>query len=473
MKQLNEGTPAERAIAATVLGEIGRGGRSQEKDPPFSKHLDELYRNNPGDLAKSRKRYVKTFGIDLGSGEAKIDLEEVKKTAKQLKNSGIEKLKDQGELLLALYDKALKEYEQELEDLKLRVVWGASPAAVLPPLKEALKDGEKSVRYAAAVALSLVDARNPDCIPIHTEALKDRNSEMRARAAWALSRVGPKGNDLMKDAVPPLTIAVEKDPESSVRMYAATALGSAGPATRAAIPKLIAALGDKEPTVQAAAARGIGGIGPDAKAALPQLITFMKGPNLVLRNAAALGAVGLGPDGIEAIPDSVIPELITLARTDKSSSYRESTIDALSLIGRKLDLIGNALVEIVQQDSEADVRKAALLAFARIGDPAKPFIASVIPLTYDPKAPQKAQDTDTLVELGPVAVPALVAELQNATRNGSNDGFAIAKILGRIGEPALGDLTAALRNKEIAVRRAATEGLAEDSDRKRNQPSQL
>ncbi len=97
-----------------------------------------------------------------------------------------------------------------------------------------------------------------------------REWTVKETAADALARIG-------EPAIPQLAELLD-DPNPTVRMHAARALGRMGSQARPAVPKLVAALEDPEPDVQRAAARALGQMGPAAKDAVPALIRVIKRP---------------------------------------------------------------------------------------------------------------------------------------------------------------------------------------------------
>ena len=98
-----------------------------------------------------------------------------------------------------------------------------------------------------------------------------REWTVKETAADALARIG-------EPAIPQLTGLLD-DPNPTVRMHAARALGRMGSQAQPAVPRLVAALEDPEPDVQRAAARALGHMGPAAKDAVPALIRVIKRPD--------------------------------------------------------------------------------------------------------------------------------------------------------------------------------------------------
>jgi HEAT repeat protein len=105
------------------------------------------------------------------------------------------------------------------------------PAAAA--LAKAIKSDDRLIRCGAAVALARLEPTNPDNISALLEAAaagRDVSKEVRAEAHLALHKVGAGG-------VPAL-IKGMSDPDIEVRRRSADALGSIGPAAKAAVPLL-------------------------------------------------------------------------------------------------------------------------------------------------------------------------------------------------------------------------------------------
>jgi HEAT repeat protein len=131
----------------------------------------------------------------------------------------------------------------------------------VPPLIQALGDGDWHVREAACRALGAIGDRQ--AVPPLIQALRDWY--VRAAACRALGAIGDR------QAVPPLIQALG-DRDRGVRAAACRALGAIG--DRQAVPHLIQALGDWDEYVRRAACRALGQIGDPQ--ALPHLIQALE-----------------------------------------------------------------------------------------------------------------------------------------------------------------------------------------------------
>jgi HEAT repeat protein/sRNA-binding regulator protein Hfq len=164
--------------------------------------------------------------------------------------------------------------------VRQRAVFGIGcfgTAALLPQLKDALKDAEPGVRVCAAWGLQMDGAT--DAL---IGALKDRDGDVRTYAAATLaSRADPRSAQALIDAL--------KDIRPLVRRSAVRALCRIR--TSEAVPALMGALADASPEVRAEAAIALGIIADTA--AVNALCTATRDNNpAVRRNAlSALGEI--------------------------------------------------------------------------------------------------------------------------------------------------------------------------------------
>ena len=103
------------------------------------------------------------------------------------------------------------------------------PAGVAA-IAEFLKDGDSEVRKEAAFAFGNMSPMVKAAVPPLIKSLKDRDHDVRAAIIQALANMGPKGKD--RRASP---YRVPRGAE--VGAEAADALGSIGPAAKAAVPR--------------------------------------------------------------------------------------------------------------------------------------------------------------------------------------------------------------------------------------------
>jgi HEAT repeat protein len=159
---------------------------------------------------------------------------------------------------------------------------GPAAKAAVPALTEALEQGDKSDRAAAAEALGKMGADAKPAVPALVKALGD--DSVRSSAAEALGRIGPAA----RDAVPDLERVVRTGVAS---LSAIEALGRIGDPR--AVDTLIAALADENRYVRQSAAEALGAIGdPRATAPLEMLLSDEK--VWIVRSAAAKALKKIG-----------------------------------------------------------------------------------------------------------------------------------------------------------------------------------
>jgi HEAT repeat protein len=288
------------------------------------------------------------------------------------------------------------------------------------PLIVALNRGWKEQAKVAAWALGMLgDLRAVESL---IAALKSRDWEVRNNAAEALGKLGDAR------AVEPL-IAALKDENSIVQKLAAELLGMLGDAR--AVEPLIAILKDGDSDVRKGAARALGELG-DARAIEP-LIAILK--DWQMSDSAAEGLVKIGTPAVEPL---------IAALNDGDRQMRERVAGVLDRLGwrpgpdengarywiakRQLDKcieIGSLAVEPLiapLKHGDRDVRWEAAKVLGQIGDAA--------------------------------AMDALIAALEDGwVREGA------ARALGEIGASAIEPLSAALKDQDRGLRKAATEVL--------------
>lgn len=314
-----------------------------------------------------------------------------------------------------------------------------SPGPALTAVTAALKDKDVWVRAAAAGALADVGPAVESAAPALIDALRVRREDWEHREiAWALAKVGPAA----APAVPRLAELLKSKDDLAVRA-AAAALGAIGPAAKAAVPQLLDVAKDTKHSECLAACDALGRIGPAAKAAVPLFTTMLRADSSDYARAYAIEALGgIGPDAI-----TTVPALVAIARDRKvSASLRGDAATAVARIDpataktekleyAHLDIrLGEApkitprprpaataeqaarvkaLIAALADTTGADVGLSATMtgsAFAPLPDRAR-FQTGV--LTAERRGPSDA--FRALVELGPDALPFLLAALDDPT----------------------------------------------------------
>jgi len=194
-------------------------------------------------------------------------------------------------------------------------VVGRNAKVLVPALLRSLKDPDRRVRLAAAVALAQFEPSVEGIFAILIGALEDDrcSSDEKDRAAVALGYYGPRA----RPALQPLLERLRYGDAATL------ALVEIGPAS---IPGLTAALMDKDAKVRKRAARALRLQGPMARSAVPLLIDRVKDDDRDVRteSVAALG---------EIHREKAVPILLDVLRQDKSAS--KAAAEALCALGQR------------------------------------------------------------------------------------------------------------------------------------------
>jgi len=161
---------------------------------------------------------------------------------------------------------------------------GFGPQSV-PVLINALADGDVAVRRETISALASIKPPAPEALSALAKSMKDPDPSVRRYAAAAMGDLGD---------VPALAQAL-KDPNKDVRRNAMRPLRrivtqgatpSDSPKTKAAVAALAGVLKDPDADLRTAAARSLGIVGPAAADAIPALTEAAKDADPTVRGAA-------------------------------------------------------------------------------------------------------------------------------------------------------------------------------------------
>lgn len=280
-------------------------------------------------------------------------------------------------------------------------------------LVKALSDNDRSVRLAALGALGAIGPSTKEVVDTLIKLVEGKNADMAREAVNVLRKIGPgaapavdallryaegkKARESAIDALAmigpaadravPMIIQAFKSPDRNLRESAAHALGNIGQPIETVVPVLIAALGDSDSAVRTRGARGLGMIGPPAAKAQAALRKALKDTNRTVasRAAWALGRLGANDEqtiaalikmlrsskgyalAAEALGKAGKPGIDALvkmlARPDAPA--RLLAVRSLGQIGRPAEAAAPA-VRKATTDKDADVRRAAALAFKKI-----------------------------------------------------------------------------------------------------------
>jgi len=327
---------------------------------------------------------------------------------------------------------------------------GAAPAvSALVPL---LQDADPTVRDAAAQAIAKAGTLTDSGTEHLVNGLSSADNVVRAQTAEALGKIGAPA----QEAVPALVEALG-DSNDRVRAEAVQALGRIGEgAADVAVPSLVRALKDQDNWVSALAAEALGQMGDSADEAVPALIRSLQHMNVQVRRNAAESLGKMGPAAEKARP------FLEKACVDEDGGVRGQAIRALGALiptaaSRKKALLG-------LQDSDPQVRTAAVQAIGQWGNADEAVLTGLMPLLEDTSEQVRAQVAVVLPPLAG-ATPGVIDGLcrRLLEDNSVLVQFEAAQALSKLGPAALGAGAALLRaaqTAEVTVREQAMRAIA-------------
>ncbi len=358
---------------------------------------------------------------------------------------------------------------------------GPAAKPALPALLKALDDEDKQVWFFAIGAIAAIGPEAQDAIPVLIERAAGRKGgghrerDIRQgglRAAYALSRIGAA-------AIPPLIEALG-DKDVILRTVASRALGQMGPLAKDAVPALIKNLGDPQDTLRDESTDALSQIGPDAGPALVAALQdadphrragaanalarldppFRSAANEVEqaaqkeKDATALAALFTALPRTGVSPDRSVT-IILPAVTGDDETLRHAALNAL-LETRALRQAAVPKLAASLKDAKPAAREYAARALGRIGPGAADALPALVEATRaSGGAPAFA---GALAEIGPKALPPLLAILQNGK---PEEGKWVLEALRSFGPPGVPYLTETLKDKRPEVRASAAVALGE------------
>lgn len=478
-------------IAVIVIG----AGLLVVLGPTFTLNKPKPQPNEPEQL-RVRRVLTKWDGMDSADRQAAIPalVGSLKLNDEDLRLAVMLTLTNAGKDPVPELVKALRD-----DDFNVRIyaAWtlgriGPDAADAVPALLEARNDPDGDVRRRAVYALGRIHPRAEVAVPVLLEAFKDKDVDVRRVAVEALAGYG-------KDAVPPLIKALH-DPDRVVRRQAVLTLieigPDAGPALFALKPlyldpasglqdeaaKALSRLGKPavpilaeplktDPTAPPGqvvlglgspwgllgvwrdyagdhrrALNALGQIGLDA---LDVLLAALKNPNADIR-ALAAGELG----GIGYHDQRIVSPLVAAVR-DPEESVRHAACRSIQQLGMDLHYVLPGLHAALQDPSPA-VRLNVIVFLGELGAPAAPLLVEALK-DKDPKICDKAvealfgmqADNDYLL----ATVLHLLKDKSGTVRTNA------VYVVRRCGLKAVPHLIDLLTDEEVAVRRAASEGL--------------
>ncbi|MFV2006617.1 MAG: HEAT repeat domain-containing protein [Longimicrobiales bacterium] len=311
---------------------------------------------------------------------------------------------------------------------------------------------EYPVRRAALAELRRMTPRRRRMLTAPLVRLLADPTVRRDAAGEALSLIGPGATGALLDAL--------EDPDPSVRMYAADALGGVWPASPSVVRALIRRVRDPDRAVQGRAIQALGRIGPAAAPSVPALLDALerRGDRPTATLVQALGKIG--PSAMAAVPT-----LIEVLEDDPSSvavvaqALGEFGDGARLAVPQLLSALARAVANPRNPSTASQARDVIVESLARIGQSAAgPLRAALTDL--DPAVREASSEA-----LGRMGVEALDAQTDLQDRLGDptpSVRAAAAEALGSLGSQALGSapaLEARLADTNAFVRARAADAL--------------
>ncbi|MFN8469929.1 MAG: HEAT repeat domain-containing protein [Caldilineaceae bacterium] len=314
---------------------------------------------------------------------------------------------------------------------------------------------DPEVRMAAAYALGAGEVTGDEASPLLIGALRDPVAEVRVVAAFALGKV--HAADPAQDLTASLAALQQAlaDPAADVRYSAARALGLIGPRASTLIPDLEVAAADASEDVRNAAVRALTAIGVQ-DSSIPLLVRALDDPNWYIREAAA--------EALKSSPEAAAPALVfSLAAStpdETPTTWRQNSAivallpeigaPALDLLPEAFDpevsgqtkalaalalfRMGPAATAILTATTTHDDRQSRHVALGVLGYQADAgLLASLAALAY-PDEPTRTHAALALAQIGPAALPALAARLNDPAANPEAQQAAV-RAVAAIAEP--------------------------------------
>jgi len=265
-----------------------------------------------------------------------------------------------------------------------------APAAGIPPSPT----GSDSDTRAAAVTAPGDPRKTDREVDERVRALDDADPEVRRAAVCALA-----SGELDATVVVPALARALEDRDAQVRTAAAAALSRLDHGVASACPALITALEDPHDRVRMHAVTALGKIGPAALPAVPAILPLLEAEESPVRQAAARALVGMG--------DRAIPFLVRALQT--ADPDRRSPLEAaLARHGRAaLDHLQPFLLS--RQSRRRDLALSILL---RMAPAAKALVPTLIAGLRSRDTVGQVRTARVLGRIGPPAVSALVRTLE-------------------------------------------------------------
>jgi HEAT repeat protein len=337
----------------------------------------------------------------------------------------------------------------------------------LPAVYDLLKHDSSHCRCLAVDLLEDIAPPENKLILALSEAVRDSNQAVRERAMSALAKIGPPVRKLVKfegpqdherrtEIVVPILLACLRDPESSIRITAASTLLKIGYQSDTIVRQLGQEVLDPwrrvlrlEGRDRARAASILEELGPKAVPALPELmLALYDGEIAAIEVVGAMGAAG----------QRALPALERMLNSSCSSETHRRIATAMIRIGGD----GPGVVRAALAQSNEQPRLPLLHGVKEAGHAAKGFRPDVMRLTQDPDPQMRCVAIQTLGAIG-AGGEDVRGVLERALRDESDLVRSAAcqalLAMGVAGRAAIPTLIEALVDRSEGSRQMAVEGL--------------
>jgi HEAT repeat protein len=325
--------------------------------------------------------------------------------------------------------------------------------------QEHLKGEDKRARINAAAVL-LVGTRGDREGALQTlnEGLKETDAALRYQAAFGLVAARQKSGEALSDVL----LEALKDKKASVRERAAAALTppDRGPDAKAQAgvnAALTEALKDESPDVRRLAAGALARLGGDAKVVLPVLAELLKDADASVRLETLARLANYRRDAVN-FGEDVVPYLAD-GLEDKDPQVRANAATYLRAAGPAAAKALSALVKVVRNDRNLNVRRSALRAVQGLGEEGLPGLVELVTVSDAAVQLTVMRSLQQYKEKAKAAVPNLIKVLEG----GDDDARRLAaQTLGTIGpdaRDAIDPLKEAARSPNATVKQAAEQAL--------------
>ena len=316
-------------------------------------------------------------------------------------------------------------------------------------LVAALSDPDARVRRTAAITLGKIDQPPIGELIL---LLSDENTSTRWYAMMAIGRIASQleMQEPLQPAINPLVNALTGSDASS-RLMAANTLKRLGTSASDAIAKLLNA---ENATTRAVAANLLAEMEPEMATTYQRTryLADLQDPDATIRAAA------IGPLARSGTPDTA--QLLVEVLKDKNRTVRQNAATALVQIGE-------SAISALSTQLNAQVPNARLNAIRILGDiaetlpntaPMEPVVNMLIERLQDSVGAVRLAAINTLVKCGPLAVDALIAQMDAPNTVVRS---AATKALGQMGDVAKKSLINTLSNPKSIVRQNAAAALGQ------------